>query len=725
MPAPAAAGALVGVVGRLAGKKGAQAAAGAAAKEGAEEAVEGGAKAVAEKVQQGLGMLQANQQQAQQKKQNMQQRLEDAAREGASTGSTIGKAELQPLLPRDIMEEQVLPLAQSLQNEPSQFIGGAFSPEKIADRTRRRIIDTGLQLPDYLRQSGFTPYQLAHAQMEHLGRLGALPQNTNRLAMQMFGVPEGYRLSRADLQDIYGLNRAKAAGLTLHDLNYIYGKDPITQKFKTITIAPTPPLWTPKEAQGYGTMAPVGVEFPNEELIRERAGERPVYQFERGLYRPTVTPKPEEAAPRERGVIDSLHPELETHFKRNSKTGQITQRRAIPKKYHGSHLFDAFTKIIDLHDREEINDREAQTYHETLLNAIDDSKHMNLNAFADGFDAKQLGLLSHGPYQAAVQNILQKSEVMDITWRLLKSNEERTSRRINLSMEDAFDLGYPLIDYDDLHDKQRAIVDLISNKDNTRVPSYWDDPASGEFETEWYNMMFHPEKHHLYPDEAFDQYYRYLQHYYDASAKTNELPHSKQIEIMDAVPIHPEHPAEIAELKMAGEFGHDPVWTSANPHEAFYNKYHGLSKAVLVKERKSPEAMRHKREYDKKYESSPERVKYREDLNRERRRRGIYGSHDHMDVSHTEGGGLTLESQHANRGRHFKERGTLRPIAKSLREDLELLRNLLAGPMDEQDKKIGLAMVGMLEERHENDDEKEEEEKPKPKQTGFLSTLLR
>ena len=180
MPAPVAAGAMVGVVGRLAGKKGAQAAAGAAAKEGAEEAVEGGAKAIAGKVQQGLGMVQANQQQAQQKKQNMQQRLQDATREGASTGSTIGKA------------------------------------------------------------------------------------------------------------------------------------------------------------------------------------------------------------------------------------------------------------------------------------------------------------------------ILVKS---------------------NVDMADAFDLGYPLIDYDDLHDKQRAIVDLISNKDNTRPMSYWDDPASGEFETEYYNMMFHPEKHHLYPDEAFDQYYRYLQHY--------------------------------------------------------------------------------------------------------------------------------------------------------------------------------------------------------------------
>ena len=31
-----------------------------------------------------------------------------------------------------------------------------------------------------------------------------------------------------------------------------------------------------------------------------------------------------------------------------------------------------------------------------------------------------------------------------------------------------------------------------------------------------------------------------------------------------------------------------------------------------------------------------------------------------MDVSHTEGGKLTLESEHGNRARHFKEKGTLR-----------------------------------------------------------------
>jgi len=130
---------------------------------------------------------------------------------------------------------------------------------------------------------------------------------------------------------------------------------------------------------------------------------------------------------------------------------------------------------------------------------------------------------------------------------------------------------------------------------------------------------------------------------------------------------------------------------------------------VLVKDRKTPEAMRHKREYDTKYESSPERVKYREELNRERRRRGMYGSHDHKDISHTEGGGLTVESEHTNRGRHFKDKGTLRPIAKSLKDDLQLLRNLLGGPMDEQDEKIAAALSRTIDEQSE--EEMPEEEK--------------
>lgn len=79
----------------------------------------------------------------------------------------------------------------------------------------------------------------------------------------------------------------------------------------------------------------------------------------------------------------------------------------------------------------------------------------------------------------------------------------------------------------------------------------------------------------------------------------------------------------------------------------------------LLKNPVSPEAKRHKIEYDKKYESNPERVKYREELNAERRKRGIYG-HGGPDMSHTKRHTLVAESPHANRARHFKSRGTLK-----------------------------------------------------------------
>ena len=131
---------------------------------------------------------------------------------------------------------------------------------------------------------------------------------------------------------------------------------------------------------------------------------------------------------------------------------------------------------------------------------------------------------------------------------------------------------------------------------------------------------------------------------------------------------------------------------------------------VVRKERKSPEALRRKKEYDTKYESSPERVKYREDLNRERQRRGMYGDHSHRDISHTEGGKLTVEDEHKNRARHFKDKGTLRPITKGIKEDLELLRNLMGGPMDEQDKLIAQALLTSLDDYHKEEDFKNRKE---------------
>ena len=57
--------------------------------------------------------------------------------------------------------------------------------------------------------------------------------------------------------------------------------------------------------------------------------------------------------------------------------------------------------------------------------------------------------------------------------------------------------------------------------------------------------------------------------------------------------------------------------------------------------------------YDKKYQATEERKKYRAELNREARERGIYGKREKMgkDLSHTKDGKMVLEKRSINRGR--------------------------------------------------------------------------
>lgn len=64
----------------------------------------------------------------------------------------------------------------------------------------------------------------------------------------------------------------------------------------------------------------------------------------------------------------------------------------------------------------------------------------------------------------------------------------------------------------------------------------------------------------------------------------------------------------------------------------------------------NPEARKKKAAYDKIYHSTSKRRKYRSELNKERRKRGIYGKGG-ADISHTKGGGTTLESKSKNRAR--------------------------------------------------------------------------
>jgi hypothetical protein len=66
-----------------------------------------------------------------------------------------------------------------------------------------------------------------------------------------------------------------------------------------------------------------------------------------------------------------------------------------------------------------------------------------------------------------------------------------------------------------------------------------------------------------------------------------------------------------------------------------------------------PEARKKKNEYNTKYHATPERIKYRDGLNKANAQAGSKKG-DGKDMSHTKSGKLVLESQKNNRARNGK-----------------------------------------------------------------------
>ena len=66
----------------------------------------------------------------------------------------------------------------------------------------------------------------------------------------------------------------------------------------------------------------------------------------------------------------------------------------------------------------------------------------------------------------------------------------------------------------------------------------------------------------------------------------------------------------------------------------------------------SAERIKKKREYDAEYSATPERKKYRAELNAANKKRGTYGNGDGMDMSHTKKGTLVKDIQSKNRARN-------------------------------------------------------------------------
>jgi hypothetical protein len=68
----------------------------------------------------------------------------------------------------------------------------------------------------------------------------------------------------------------------------------------------------------------------------------------------------------------------------------------------------------------------------------------------------------------------------------------------------------------------------------------------------------------------------------------------------------------------------------------------------------NPKAKAKKDAYNKEYHSTPERRKYRSELNKENRKAGTTGNKDGKDMSHTKSGKVVKENQSTNRRRNGK-----------------------------------------------------------------------
>lgn len=77
----------------------------------------------------------------------------------------------------------------------------------------------------------------------------------------------------------------------------------------------------------------------------------------------------------------------------------------------------------------------------------------------------------------------------------------------------------------------------------------------------------------------------------------------------------------------------------------------------------NPEAYRKKLAYDKKRNAKPAKKRYRAELARERRKRGIMGKGG-PDVSHTKDGGFKLEDPRRNRARNGMKKGRPKHIRR-------------------------------------------------------------
>ena len=104
----------------------------------------------------------------------------------------------------------------------------------------------------------------------------------------------------------------------------------------------------------------------------------------------------------------------------------------------------------------------------------------------------------------------------------------------------------------------------------------------------------------------------------------------------------------------------------------------------------------YKAEY-KKFQSSPEKIKYRSELNKYNREKGTYGNGDNKDASHKNGKIVGMEDQSVNRGRAEKSRlpGSKRIKSEEIKVPIKVGDVVLGGKF--KNKRVTVKKIGKNE----------------------------
>ena len=112
--------------------------------------------------------------------------------------------------------------------------------------------------------------------------------------------------------------------------------------------------------------------------------------------------------------------------------------------------------------------------------------------------------------------------------------------------------------------------------------------------------------------------------------------------------------SRVRQQKEMSQYVNDILGKVPNP-----NRIYHVSLANLTGKVGDSVAMVEERDYKdeyKKFQSSPEKIKYRSELNKYNRKKGTYGNGDGKDASHKNGKIVGMEDQSVNRGRAEKSR---------------------------------------------------------------------